>query len=567
MHHKNFRLGTKLSLAFGFITLLTVLLSGIAWAQLRSLHDASEAIATNWLPSVQAIGDMRVAANRARRTESEVFLPATAEVGERFRAELASRMEAFAQSEKVYVPMITPGEEARLYAAFKDKQDRYVQTQKKLLAMPATDRDAMAAAFLGESEKSFDDMTATLGELAVLNRKGADAAEQDGLAAFSSAQITLAIFSLAIVLIAAALSVVITRLITHPMKRAVAVAQAVSQGDLTLTVDTSGKDETAQLMVALMEMRHSLQLVVATVRSNSESVASASLQIAQGNSDLSGRTEQQASALEETAASMEELSSTVRNNADSAQKASELATGTSREARHSGESVEALVKTMKTIDDASRHIAEIIGVIDGIAFQTNILALNAAVEAARAGEQGRGFAVVATEVRSLAKRSADAAKQIKDLIQTSEGRVKEGSDQAAKVGTAMSNVVTAIERVATLVEEISTATREQSAGIAQVGEAISQMDQTTQQNAALVEESAAAAASLKQQAEQLVGSVAVFKLDGGTAAPRHASPQPQVAAPGTSSPARAPVQAARKSLAAPQPKARELATADDWSSF
>ena len=300
------------------------------------------------------------------------------------------------------------------------------------------------------------------------------------------------------------------------LKRRVAVssnvAERVRDGDLTTQVRDDANDEFTPLLGALKAMQDSLTSVVAGVRGNAESVSTASAEIAQGNQDLSGRTEQQAAALEETAATMEELSSTVRNNADNASQANQLAQGASTVAVQGGAVVNQVVETMKGINDASRKIADIISVIDGIAFQTNILALNAAVEAARAGEQGRGFAVVASEVRSLAGRSAEAAKEIKSLITDSVQRVEQGTAQVEQAGKTMEEIVTAIRRVSDVVGEISAASVEQSNGVAQVGQAVSQMDQATQQNAALVEESAAAASSLRQQAEQLVEAVTVFKL-------------------------------------------------------
>jgi len=308
------------------------------------------------------------------------------------------------------------------------------------------------------------------------------------------------------------------RSITRPINQAVEVSRAVAAGDLSLQFEALGKNETAQLLIALKEMRINLAKVVGGVRQNAEGVATASAQIAQGNQDLSQRTEEQASALEETAASMEQLSSTVKQNADNAKQANQLALGASTVAIKGGEVVSQVVETMKGINDSSKKIADIISVIDGIAFQTNILALNAAVEAARAGEQGRGFAVVASEVRSLAGRSADAAKEIKGLINASVERVEQGTALVDQAGATMTEVVSSIRRVTDIMGEISAASAEQSAGVAQVGEAITQMDQATQQNAALVEESAAAAESLKGQAQQLVSAVSVFKLSQGEAA-------------------------------------------------
>jgi methyl-accepting chemotaxis protein len=364
------------------------------------------------------------------------------------------------------------------------------------------------------------------------------------------------------------------------------VAERVRDGDLTMSVQDDAHDEFSPLLASLGDMQTSLSKVVSNVRQGSESVATASAEIAQGNQDLSSRTESQASALEETAASMEELNATVKQNADNARQANQLAQSASTVAIKGGEVVAQVVDTMKGINDSSKKISDIISVIDGIAFQTNILALNAAVEAARAGEQGRGFAVVASEVRSLAGRSADAAKEIKNLISASVERVEQGTVLVDQAGVTMTEVVSSIRRVTDIMGEISAASNEQSLGVAQVGEAVTQMDQATQQNAALVEEMAAAASSLKSQAQELVGTVAVFKL-----AQNHDSGRLHSGAPPRTTSARfAPVPAAKKlgsapkvkpgagakppSLAAPAaiaPKASPGATAkaggDDWESF
>ena len=359
---------------------------------------------------------------------------------------------------------------------------------------------------------------------------------------------------------------------------AAALAQGVTAGDLTANIDLRPGD-THSLMAHLSAMQASLVEVVGSVRQNADSVATASAQISQGNNDLSARTEQQASALEQTAASMEELSSTVKQNADNARQANQLAMSASTVAVKGGEVVSQVVHTMKGINDSSKKIADIISVIDGIAFQTNILALNAAVEAARAGEQGRGFAVVASEVRSLAGRSADAAKEIKGLITASVERVEQGTALVDQAGATMMEVVSSIRRVTDIMGEISAASTEQSAGVAQVGEAVSQMDQATQQNAALVEQSAAAAESLKQQAHQLVQAVAVFKLDNGTAQSSFAAATAPASYPSTErrGPTRAknvtrpsfgstkPKTNAAVSASAPAPQ--KTGTDDDWTSF
>ena len=313
-------------------------------------------------------------------------------------------------------------------------------------------------------------------------------------------------------LIAALFAWRLGRSITHPLQDAVAALRQVEAGDLSIEVATTRSDEVGQLQRALANTTAGLRRVVQQVRVSADSVATASQQIASGNQDLSERTEQQASALQQTAASMDQLSSMVKQNADNAKQANQLALGASTVAIQGGQVVGEVVDTMKGINDSSKKIADIIGVIDAIAFQTNILALNAAVEAARAGEQGRGFAVVASEVRSLAGRSAGAAKEIKELINASVERVAKGSALVGQAGRTMQEVVASIKRVTDIMGEISAASQEQSTGVAQVGEAITRMDQATQQNAALVEESAAAADSLKVQAQQLVQAVAVFKL-------------------------------------------------------
>jgi len=347
------------------------------------------------------------------------------------------------------------------------------------------------------------------------------------------------------------------------------VAQQIAQGNLSPELLRHQAPE-GSVQASLNAMLKSLVSVVHEVRNNADGVAGGSTEIANGNADLSQRTEQQASALQETAASMEQLSTTVKQNADNARQVNQLALGASQVATKGGGSVQEVVNAMQDISESSRQIGEIVGVIDGIAFQTNILALNAAVEAARAGEQGKGFAVVAGEVRNLAQRSAQAAREIKQLIATSATRVKQGTELADQAGATMAEVLHSIQRVTDLMGEISSASDEQSAGVAQVGKAVSQMDQVTQQNAALVEESAAAAASLRTQAQQLVQAVSIFQLGGHAAqlSPTPPLPQPTVRArkpaPATAAlPAR---QAARAVQPVP-PVHKQAQEQDDWVSF
>jgi len=321
--------------------------------------------------------------------------------------------------------------------------------------------------------------------------------------------------SLVVMVLGGLLAWWIIRSITGPLRQAVRVARSVAAGNLQEPIEAQGRNEVAQLLLALKEMQGALARVVTHVRQGAQNVLGGSTEIAQGNMDLSNRTEAQAGALEETSASMQELRDAVAHNADNAQQANTLACDASTVAERGGAVVGQVVDTMRGINASSQKIADIIGVIDGIAFQTNILALNAAVEAARAGEQGRGFAVVASEVRALAGRSAEAAREIKGLISASVERVAQGSDLVDKAGATMQEVVQSIRRVTALVGEISSASAEQRSGVAQIGEAIVQMDQVTQQNAALVEQIAAAATGLSTQAQELVRAVAVFQVDGG----------------------------------------------------
>ena len=446
----------------------------------------------------------------------------------------------------------------------------------------------------------FDEFTRTIDGLYEFNSlalKSLEEALGERVRALEFKRMSLLVSLLLGLSAAFALAVAFVRSITGPVAEAVVVARAVAGGDLAVPVPVRGNNELGQLMQAMQGMQQHLTKVVRQVRQGSEGVATASAEIASGNNDLSSRTESQASALEETAASMEQLSAMVKQNADSARQANQLAMNASTVAVRGGEVVAQVVDTMKGINESSRRISDIIQVIDGIAFQTNILALNAAVEAARAGEQGRGFAVVASEVRSLAGRSAEAAKEIKTLINASVERVEHGTALVDQAGTTMTEVVSSIRRATDLMGEISAANNEQSLGVSQVGEAVTQMDQVTQQNAALVEEMAAAASSLKSQAQELVQVVAVFKLRANDmsqavmprpvavrAHPSKAAPykgaerrelprpastsaagrsQPGAGVPKKPAPAPAPASAAKATPRAPAPKGGD----DDWETF
>ncbi len=340
-----------------------------------------------------------------------------------------------------------------------------------------------------------------------------------------TALVSFGAVSAVILAVVVALGWYITRGITRPLAEAVCVARAVAAGDLSAEFETAGKDEIADLMRALKEMARSLQRIVAEVRSGTDAINTGTSEIARGNADLSQRTEEQASSLQETASSMEELTSTVKQNAENARQANQLAQGASAVAVEGGRVVSEVVGTMSSINDSSKKIVDIISVIDGIAFQTNILALNAAVEAARAGEQGRGFAVVAAEVRNLAQRSAAAAKEIKTLIGDSVEKVGAGTKLVDAAGRTMAEIVSSVKRVTDIVSEIAAASQEQSSGIEQVNRAITQMDEVTQQNSALVEEASAAAESLEEQAQNLAQAVAVFKVNrtGGEKSADHSA--------------------------------------------
>ena len=513
------KVGRQFAAGFATVLLLMAALGAVSLLSLGQADERARELESKWLAGVGHLAESRAAIIEMRDLEVKHSRTDDRSYQSEYEEKFAEARKTAVTALAAYKALVAGEDEAKLLATFDKAWAEYQKFSQQVLALGRDKKQTDAADISdGASSMNVDEALVALTAITRYNFEGGhNAAAAAHATSTRTRKVVLALVVAALVL-GAGMALLITRSLLGQLggepRTAVQLARAVASGDLSTTIVLKPGDSTS-LMAALQAMQLGLTDAVRQVREGSESVASASQEIAQGNEDLSQRTEEQASALEETAASMEELSSTVKQNADNARQANQLALGASTVAVKGGEVVGQVVTTMKGINDSSRKIADIISVIDGIAFQTNILALNAAVEAARAGEQGRGFAVVAGEVRNLAQRSAEAAKEIKGLITASVERVEQGTALVDEAGTTMAEVVASIKRVTDIMGEISAASTEQSSGVAQVGEAVSQMDQATQQNAALVEESAAAAESLKGQAQQLVQAVAVFKLAQG----------------------------------------------------
>jgi methyl-accepting chemotaxis protein len=565
----------------GFSTIglaFIVVVGGLGYLAVTDLSDVKDAITVNGTALKNQLqadmahdalrGDVLAAMLANARTDATQEAPV--------KASLAAHVKDFRESIGALEAARLSPEVTAAVAKVKPTMDAYLASAASMVALSFVDPAAAEAKFssfstaFGDLEKEMEGLSDTI-EQDSKRTQAAGAATADR----SSVLMALATFVAGAALFM--LGLLLARSIVRPLGEAVALANKVADGDLTGEIHPTSKDETGQLLYALQRMNGSLLRIVGDVRTGTGAIASSSKQIAAGNADLSHRTEEQASSLEETAASMEELASTVKQNADNARHASGLSAEASKVAMKGGEVVGQVVRTMASISESSKKIAEIIGVIDGIAFQTNILALNAAVEAARAGEQGRGFAVVASEVRSLAQRSAGAAKEIKQLISDSVDKVQDGTALVDEAGKTMHEIVGSVQRVAGIMAEISTASEEQSSGIEQINQAVIQMDHLTQQNAALVEEAAAAAESMQEQARSLESAAAVFKVPPSRAAPAASAAQAPPPERRTGNrpanvarlPAKRAAPAASGTAAAVHPlRARKAASGEsDWQAF
>jgi methyl-accepting chemotaxis protein len=510
---KNAKISTLLVFGFGSLALLIALVGGFAWQRNKVIGASTTHMVEDLYPVIVSLSAIENSINRTARSMREMFLITNARtMADEITSVVQAREATDASLKKLQSDLSSEGGKAAV-AKLLSANAKYSGLQDKFLDMVRESNMEDAKGMMLVDIPDIQDATfLALHEVVKFQEDLIQESKEEIWSALAFTNTTTVAATGLGLAFAVLMGWLMIRAITLPINNAVAVARSVASGDLSTQFEVSGDNEMAHLLTAMRDMQSSLIELVHNVRQGAHGVATSSTEIAQGNQDLSSRTESQASALEETAASIEELSSQVKHNAENALQANQLASSAASVAVRGGEVVGRVVNTMKAINDSSKRISDIIGVIDGIAFQTNILALNAAVEAARAGDQGRGFAVVASEVRSLAGRSADAAKEIKSLINASVERVAQGTVLVDEAGTTMTEVVNSIRKVSDLVGKISSANSEQAAGMAQVGDAVTQLDQATQQNAALVEQMAAAASSLKSQAGELVHTVAVFNL-------------------------------------------------------
>jgi len=506
----NLRIGTKLLTVLTSVLFFTVLVGGLAIVQLDHVSADARLLANNALPRVRLVSAMRATVLEMRAVQYAHMLSDSEDEQKGLKARIKGLSDTLIATRKKYEPLVVSAEERNAYDTFGRRWSDYLAGNEKVLSLTG---DFGTKAMDGDYRKLFDAMNDSLTAILQANDRDADAQVQaTEKTATQTRMVILAAIAIAVAL-GLALAFGMARRIAASLGEASRSARAVAKGDLTRSIPSGGRDEVGSLLGALTEMQVGLRELVSTVRLGVDSVAVASSEIASGNLDLSTRTEQQSSSLQATVSAIHEMATNIRQNTDSANQANDLARSASEIAVRGGGAVQEVMVTMDEISAASRKIVDIIGVIDGIAFQTNILALNAAVEAARAGEQGRGFAVVAAEVRLLAQRSATAAKEIKTLIGASVDKVETGAKLVQGAGKTMSEIVGSVRRVSDIISEISLAAAAQTTGIDQINEAVSQLDQMTQQNAALVEQSAAAAESLKDQGSRLHVAVAKFQLE------------------------------------------------------
>ncbi|MGZ0106083.1 methyl-accepting chemotaxis protein [Achromobacter sp. KK8] len=509
----NLSIGTRLTLGFGTVLALLLALTGLSQYELTHIGGINRAITEQTWAKANAINIIDVTTRANARANLELIVNTDPRTAETLFARIDTNRKTIDQALETLRPLFRTEDERQKLRLLEDVRGRYVKSFQGVGALlKRGERDAARQRLLDETLPLLDGLQDRVIEISRIQSAEMVDAGADSQRVIDNAGMLNLILSAMAVVLGGLFAWRVSKSITAPLAQAVSVAETVARGDLGQPILAVTRDETGRLLRALHDMQDKLAGAVRTIRAGSETISSAAGQIAAGNTDLSSRTEEQAASLEETAASMEELASTVKQNADNARQANQLAASASEVAQRGGAVVSAVVSTMGDISASSRKISEIVSVIDGIAFQTNILALNAAVEAARAGEQGKGFAVVAGEVRSLAQRSAQAAREVKTLIEASVSKVAEGAGQAENAGTTMQEVVASVKRVTDIMGEIAAASQEQASGIEQVNRAVSQMDEVTQQNAALVEEAAAAAGSMQDQAHALVRAVGVFRL-------------------------------------------------------